>query len=95
MLFYVFLLINIIAFVRVAADKKIARKTEYKTKADNQRRKTEVSFIAWAAFGGAAGTLLAMQIYKHKTAKAKSYLRTTLFLLLLQNIIFFALLIAK
>jgi uncharacterized membrane protein YsdA (DUF1294 family) len=64
-LLYTFLVLNIIAFVLIGYDKKLAQK--------KKRRISEKTLLIWAAIGGTIGSSLAMSIFRHKTAKT-SYL---------------------
>lgn len=64
-LFYTFSIINIIAFVLIGYDKKLAK--------INKNRISEKTLLAFVAIGGALGSGLAMLIFRHKTVK-KSYL---------------------
>jgi len=80
--------INLITFLRVGFDKNIASKnTKYGSTKDLKKRTSEVSIVALASFGGALGTLIAFQIFRHKSSSNKSQLRISLYLVLLQNII--------
>ena len=54
--------INAAAFLAYGADKKRAQK--------NRWRVPEETLFLLAAFGGAAGALLGMHIFRHKTQKA-------------------------
>jgi uncharacterized membrane protein YsdA (DUF1294 family) len=64
-LLYTFLTVNLIAFVLIGYDKKLAQ--------NNKRRISEQTLLFWVALGGTIGSSLAMSIFRHKTAK-KSYL---------------------
>lgn len=64
-LFYTFSIINIIAFVLIGYDKKLAK--------INKNRISEKTLLAFVAIGGAIGSGIAMLIFRHKTVK-KSYL---------------------
>lgn len=64
-LLYSFLAINLIAFVLIGYDKQLAIK--------NKNRISEKTLLTWVAIGGTIGSLLAMSIFRHKTAKT-SYL---------------------
>jgi uncharacterized membrane protein YsdA (DUF1294 family) len=65
LLIYSFLTINLIAFVLIGYDKKLAQ--------NNKRRISEKTLLFWVVLGGTIGSSLAMSIFRHKTAK-KSYL---------------------
>lgn len=86
-LIIILLVINIIAFVRIMIDKSSAQKSKYNSPEYLKKRMSEVSIVAFASFGGAFGTLLAMKISRHKTTFEKQYLRRNLYLVLIQNII--------
>lgn len=64
-LLYTFLAVNLIAFVLIGYDKKLAQ--------NNKRRISEKALLLWVAVGGTVGSSLAMSIFRHKTAKT-SYL---------------------
>lgn len=64
-LLYTFLAVNLIAFVLIGYDKKLAQ--------NNKRRISEKTLLLWVAAGGTVGSSLAMSIFRHKTAKT-SYL---------------------
>nr|WP_315252225.1 DUF1294 domain-containing protein [uncultured Flavobacterium sp.] len=64
-LLYTFLVLNIIAFVLIGYDKKLAQKKKI--------RISEKTLLMWVAIGGTIGSSLAMSIFRHKTAKT-SYL---------------------
>ena len=60
-LLYTFLAVNLIAFVLIGYDKKLAK--------NNKRRISEQTLLFWVALGGTIGSSLAMSIFRHKTAK--------------------------
>lgn len=64
-LFYYFLILNIMAFVQIAYDKHLAK--------TQKQRISERSLLGFVFIGGTIGSGLAMLIFRHKTAK-KSYL---------------------
>ncbi|PZX95299.1 DUF1294 domain-containing protein [Flavobacterium aquariorum] len=64
-LLYTFLAVNLIAFLLIRYDKKLAQ--------NNKRRISEQTLLLWVAFGGTIGSSLAMSVFRHKTAK-RSYL---------------------
>ncbi len=73
--FYIFLLIiNLAAFCLYGADKKRAR--------DHAFRIPERVLLITAFFGGAAGALLGMLAFRHKTRKARFLMLVPLFLFL-------------
>ena len=57
-----FLIVNGFTFLITGYDKYLAIK--------NKRRIAEKTLFAFALFGGSAGLLLAMLIFKHKTSKS-------------------------
>ena len=71
--------INAAAFVMFRADKQRARK--------KQRRIPEKHLLAAGLLGGAAGALLAMHLYRHKTRKPKFAAGLPLLLLLQAGIL--------
>ncbi|WP_264566062.1 DUF1294 domain-containing protein [Flavobacterium sp. N3904] len=64
-LLYTFLAVNLIAFVLIGYDKKLAK--------NNKRRISEKTLLFSVALGGTIGSSLAMSIFRHKTLKT-SYL---------------------
>jgi uncharacterized membrane protein YsdA (DUF1294 family) len=60
-LLYTFLAVNLIAFVLIGYDKKLAK--------NNKRRISEQTLLFWVALGGTIGSSLAMSIFRHKTTK--------------------------
>ena len=64
-LFYYFLILNIMAFVQIAYDKHLAK--------TQKQRISERSLLGFVFIVGTIGSGLAMLIFRHKTAK-KSYL---------------------
>ena len=65
-LFYLFLFLNIVAFVLTGYDKFLAK--------NNKKRISEKTLLTFVLIGGTTGSGIAMLIFRHKTAK-KSYLR--------------------
>lgn len=63
--FYYFFLVNFIAFILIACDKRLA--------ISNKNRISEKALLILVALGGTIGSSLAMSIFRHKTSK-KSYL---------------------
>ncbi len=55
--------INLVAFITMRNDKKKARRGEYRT--------PEAVLFLQAIIGGSIGSILGMQIYRHKTRKPK------------------------
>lgn len=68
------LIINLIAFIITAADKRAAIKHRW--------RVPERTLLTIAFFGGAAGEWVAMLLCRHKTKKAKFYIGVPFMLLL-------------
>jgi uncharacterized membrane protein YsdA (DUF1294 family) len=64
-LFYLFIILNIIAFIVIGYDKYLAKV--------QKRRISEKMRLSFVAFGGTIGAGIAMLFFRHKTAK-KSYL---------------------
>ena len=58
-LFLVFLMMNIIGFYLIRVDKLRAKKHQY--------RISERTLWTFALFGGAIGSTIGMQVYRHKT----------------------------
>jgi uncharacterized membrane protein YsdA (DUF1294 family) len=74
-LFYTFLVLNIIAFVLMGYDKKLAQ--------NNKRRISEKTLLTFVVIGGSIGSGLGMLFFRHKTAK-RSYLLKFWLILILQ-----------
>lgn len=66
-LFYLFLINNAIAFVLIAYDKSLAK--------NQKRRIPERTLLSFVLIGGTIGSGLAMQIFRHKTAKRSYFLK--------------------
>jgi uncharacterized membrane protein YsdA (DUF1294 family) len=64
-LLYTFLLLNLISFVLIGYDKKLAQ--------NNKRRISEQTLLTFVSIGGTIGSGLGMLFFRHKTAK-RSYL---------------------
>lgn len=64
-LFYYFLIVNAIAFILISYDKYLAK--------NQKRRIPEKTLLGFVLIGSTIGSGLAMQIFRHKTAK-RSYL---------------------
>lgn len=75
-----FVTINIGSFIYFGLDKKKAQK--------NQQRIPEKSLLIMTLFGGTIGSVLAMLLFNHKTAK-KSFLLKILFIILIQILILY------
>lgn len=67
------LLINLITFFLFFRDKRAAVRGKWRT--------PERTLLTAAFFGGAAGGLLAMYLFRHKTRKPKFYLLMPVFLI--------------
>lgn len=64
-LLYTFLILNIIAFLLMGYDKKLAQ--------NHKRRISETILLTFVFLGGSIGSGLGMHIFRHKMSK-KSYL---------------------
>ena len=65
-LIYYILIINVIGFAAMAADKKISIRNG-KTRGRKMSRFPEKSLMAIAVFGGSVGCILGMKLLRHKT----------------------------
>lgn len=79
-LLYTFLTLNIIGFVLIGYDKKLAQ--------NNKNRISEKTLLSCVFFGGTIGSGLAMLIFRHKTSK-KSYLLKFWLIVIVQLLIAF------
>lgn len=79
-LFYFFMILNSIAFLITACDKRLAVK--------NKKRISEKTLLSFVVFGGTIGAALAMTIFRHKTAK-KSFVLKFMGILFFQVLILF------
>ena len=77
-LLYTFLVVNLIAFVLMGYDKKLAQ--------NNKRRISEKTLLAFVLIGGTIGSGLGMLFFRHKTSKT-SYLLKFWFIIILQILI--------
>ncbi|MGQ7945890.1 DUF1294 domain-containing protein [Flavobacterium sp. WC2509] len=77
-LLYSFLALNIIAFVLIGYDKKLAQ--------NNKRRISEQTLLGCVFFGGTIGSGLGMLTFRHKTSK-KSYLLKFWLIVIIQFLI--------
>lgn len=77
--------INLVSFILVAKDKRIAERPDYHSSEHRQNRIAECDFLSLAAFGGAAGTLIGFRATHHKVALEKAYLRRAVRWMLVQN----------
>ena len=77
-LLYTFLVLNIIAFIVMGYDKKLAQ--------NNKRRISEQILLIFVLIGGTIGSGLGMLFFRHKTAKT-SYLLKFWLLTVLQFLI--------
>jgi uncharacterized membrane protein YsdA (DUF1294 family) len=90
LLIFTFLAVNLIAFVLIGYDKRLAK--------NNKRRISEQTLLFWVALGGTIGSSFAMSIFRHKTTKMSYRLKflgitliqiLTIYLLISNNIIKF------
>lgn len=65
LLFYTFLILNLIAFILIGYDKYLAK--------NNKHRVSEKTLLSFVFIGGTIGSGLAILIFRHKTSK-RSYL---------------------
>ena len=79
-LFYLFLFLNIIAFILIGYDKYLAKK--------HKRRISEKTLLTFVLIGGTIGSGLAMLIFRHKTAK-RSYLLKFWIIVSIQILLFY------
>ncbi|TDE06799.1 DUF1294 domain-containing protein [Flavobacterium hiemivividum] len=79
-LFYCFLIVNVIAFILIGYDKYLAKA--------KKRRVSEKTLLALVLIGGTIGSGLAMLFFRHKTAK-RSYLMKFWGIILLQIVVFY------
>ena len=79
-LFYLFLFLNIVAFVLTGYDKFLAK--------NNKKRISEKTLLTFVLIGGTTGSGIAMLIFRHKTAK-RSYLVKFFGILLIQVLCLF------
>ncbi len=84
-LLIIFLVVNLACFAVAGLDKRLAENGEYNSQEDNNRRIAEVSLVTYSSFGGAIGTLTGFYVFNHKTSEKKQYLRTNLYLLIVEN----------
>ena len=85
-LIYIGIAANIIAFLQMAIDKRLAEK--------KKGRISEFQLIAPTVFGGIVGTLLGMMTFRHKTKKRSFELKLLSALILFSAIIFMHSLVA-
>jgi len=71
---YYFVAVNVLTFLTYGFDKGRARA--------GARRVPERTLILMAVIGGSVGALLAMQLFRHKTKKAKFYIGVPIILIL-------------
>lgn len=71
---YIALAVNIIAFIQMAIDKRLAIK--------GSRRISEAQLIAPTLLGGIIGIVLGMLAFRHKTAKRSFQLKLALTLII-------------
>lgn len=80
-LFYIFSALNLIAFILIAYDKNLAK--------NQKRRIPERTLLLFVLIGGTIGSGIAMQIFRHKTAK-RSYLLKFWGIVILQILLLYA-----
>ncbi|PRZ26250.1 DUF1294 domain-containing protein [Flavobacterium granuli] len=85
-LFFFFLIINILAFAAINYDKFLAKK--------HKRRIPEKTLLSFVFFGGTVGSGLGMLIFRHKTAK-RSYLLKFFGIVIFQIVILYTFFIQK
>lgn len=78
---YIAIAANLIAFVQMAIDKRLATK--------QKNRISEAQLIAPTLFGGIVGVLLGMMLFRHKTVKKSFQLKLFLAFLLFCAIAYF------
>jgi uncharacterized membrane protein YsdA (DUF1294 family) len=66
-LFCTFLVVNLVAFLQMAIDKRLAEKSK--------RRISEAQLIIPTLLGGIVGTLMGMLAFRHKTKKRSFQLK--------------------
>lgn len=79
-LFYFILILNVIAFLVTVCDKQLA--------IQQKRRISERVLLSFVFIGGTIGSVLAMLLFRHKTAKV-SYLLKFTAILIIQIIVLF------
>lgn len=70
---YLFIALNLITFITFAWDKHKAK--------NNQRRISESTLLLLTLFGGTIGAILAMILFRHKTAKTSFLLKVAAIIL--------------
>ncbi len=85
-LFYFYMILNGLAFLITAYDKKLAVK--------NKKRISEKTLLSFDIFGGTLGAALAMTIFRHKTSK-KAYLPKFMGILFFQILLLFTVILHK
>ncbi|MET3731301.1 DUF1294 domain-containing protein [Moheibacter stercoris] len=70
---YLFIILNLITFIAFAWDKHKAK--------NNQRRISESTLLLLTLFGGTIGAILAMILFRHKTAKTSFLLKVAAIIL--------------
>lgn len=79
-LFYLFLFLNLIAFILIGYDKYLAKK--------HKSRISENTLLTFVLIGGTIGSGIAMLIFRHKTAKRRYLLRFWVLVLIQIALIF-------
>jgi uncharacterized membrane protein YsdA (DUF1294 family) len=77
-LFYFLIILNTLAFLVTAYDKRLAIKSK--------RRISEKTLLSFVVFGGTIGATFAMIIFRHKTSK-KAYLLKFMGIVLFQTLL--------
>ncbi|MCM3759694.1 DUF1294 domain-containing protein [Alkalihalobacillus oceani] len=68
------LLVNVLSFIVVGADKQKARK--------KQRRISERTLFLWAIIGGSLGSFIGMRFFRHKTKHKRFMIGVPLIILI-------------
>ncbi len=79
-LFYLFLFLNLTAFILIGYDKYLAKK--------HKSRISENTILTFVLIGGTIGSGIAMLIFRHKTAKRRYLLRFWVLVLIQITLIF-------
>lgn len=67
--YWVFLVVNVFAFVVMGADKLLARMNAKRAENKRLQRVPERTLMAFAVCFGGTGVFAAMQLFRHKTRK--------------------------
>ncbi|WP_016991351.1 DUF1294 domain-containing protein [Flavobacterium sp. ACAM 123] len=79
-LFYYFLIVNLIAFILIGYDKYLAK--------NHKSRISEKTLLAFVSIGGTIGSGFAMLVFRHKISK-RSYILKFWFLIVIQILLFY------